>query len=138
MGPCTGEPLNSPRVLLADDSPTVLEAVSRMLTPDFEIVGTVSDGLSLIAEVQRLHPDVLILDMFMPGLNGIEVVRELKKRQSVGSMIFLTVYQDPVFVEEAQALGAMGYVLKSSADRDLIPAIREALQGHFFHSPSLQ
>jgi DNA-binding NarL/FixJ family response regulator len=130
--------MNSPRVLLADDSPTVLEAVSRMLAPEFEVVGSVSDGASLIEEARRLSPDVMIVDLFMPRINGIEAARELKKRHIPGRIIFLSVYEDASFVETAQALGAMGYVLKSSADRDLVRAIREALQGRFFHSPSLQ
>ena len=121
---------------MADDSPTALEAISRMLTPEFEIVGTVSDSASLIEQAQRLSPDVMIVDLFMPG-SGIEAARELKKRRVSGRIIFLTVYEDASFVEAAQSLGAMGYVLKSSADRDLIRAIHEALQGHFFHSPSL-
>ena len=72
-------PLNSPGILLADDNPTVIEAVSRMLTPEFEIVGTVGDGVSLVAAAQRLRPDVMIVDLFMPGLNGMEAARELKK-----------------------------------------------------------
>ena len=109
-----------------------------MLAPEFEIVGRVSDGLSLISEARRLSPDVMVVDLFMPGLSGIEAVRELKKRHIPGSIIFLTVYDDATFVEAAQATGALGYVLKSSADRDLAPAIREALQGRFFHSPSLK
>ena len=121
---------------MADDSPTALESISRMLTPEFEIVGTVSDSASLIEQAQRLSPDVMIVDLFMPG-SGIEAARELKKRHVPGRIIFLTVYEDASFVEAAQSLGAMGYVLKSSADRDLIRAIHEALQGHFFHSPSL-
>jgi DNA-binding NarL/FixJ family response regulator len=130
-------PLNSPKVLLADDSPTVLEALSRMLTPQFEIVGSVSDGASLIEEARRLSPDVMIVDLFMPGVSGIDAARELKKRHVPGRIIFLTVYEDATFVETAKALGAMGYVLKSSADRDLVPAIQEALQGNFFYSSSL-
>ena len=132
------KPLNPPTVLLADDSPDVLEAVSRILTPEFNIVGTVSDGLSLLSEARRLNPDVMVVDLFMPGLSGIEAARELKKRHSPGSIIFFTVYDDPSFVDAAQAAGAMGYVLKSSGDRDLVPAIREALQGRFFHSPALK
>ena len=131
-------PLNLPKVLLADDSPDVLESVSRMLTPEFEIVGRVSDGLSLISEARRLSPDVMVVDLFMPGLSGIEVARELKKRHNPGSIIFLSVDDDASFVEAAQAIGAKGYVLTSSADRDLVPAIREALQGRFYHSPSLK
>ena len=68
-----------------------------MLTPEFEIVGTVGDGLSLISEARRLNPDVMVVDLFMPGLSGIEAARELKKRHSPGSIIFLTVYDDPSF-----------------------------------------
>ena len=132
------KPLNIPRVLLADDSPDVLVAVGRILTPDFDIVGKVGDGLSLISEARRLSPDVMVVDLFMPGLSGLEAARELKKRHNPGCIIFLTVYDDASFMEAAQAAGALGYVLKSSADRDLIPAIREALQGRFFHSPSLK
>jgi DNA-binding NarL/FixJ family response regulator len=126
--------LNPPRVLLADDNPTVLDAVSRMLTPVFEIVGRVSNGVSLIAEARKLRPDVMIVDFSMPELGGLEAARELKKRHIPGCVIFLTVHEDASFVEEAQAVGAMGYVLKSSADRDLVPAIREALEGRFFDS----
>jgi DNA-binding NarL/FixJ family response regulator len=122
---------------LADDNPNVVEAVSRMLTPEFDVIGAVSDGMSLITEARRFSPDVMIVDMCMPGLSGIEAARELKKRHITGSIIFLTIYEDPSFVQEIRALGAMGYVLKSSADRDLVPAIREALQGRFYKSPSL-
>jgi DNA-binding NarL/FixJ family response regulator len=129
--------MTPPRILLADDSPTVLEAVNRMLTPEFEIVGTVSDGVSLITAARRFCPDVMIVDLFMPGLDGIEAACELKKQHIKGEIVFLTVCEDPSFLEAARALGAMGYVLKSSADRDLIPAIREALQGRFFQSPAL-
>ena len=134
----SGQPVNSPRVLLGDDNATVLEVVSRMLFPEFEIVGAVRDGVSLVAEARRLNPDVMIVDISMPGLGGIEAIRELKKQPFDPKVIFLSVYEDPSFVEEARALGAMGYVLKSSADRDLIPAIHEALQGHFYQSQSLQ
>ena len=130
--------MNLPSVLLADDDPTVLEAVSRMLHSEFDIVATVRDGVSLVAEARRLNPEVMIVDLFMSGLSGIEAIRELKKQHFKGKAIFLTLYEDSCFVEEARALGAMGYVLKASADRDLLPAIHEALLGHFFQSPSLR
>lgn len=126
--------LKPPSVLLADDNPSVLEAISRMLSPEFEIVGVVTDGVSLVTEARRLRPDVMITDIVMPGLSGIEAARELKKHSVAGSIVFLTFFHEPSFVEEARSLGAMGYVLKSSADRDLIPAIHEALQGRFFQS----
>ena len=130
--------MNPPSILLADDDPSVLEALSRMLSPEFKIVGKVTDGVSLVAEARRLSPDVMIVDIAMPHLSGIEAARELKKCPVRGVVVFLTVFQDSSFVEEARALGAMGYVLKSSADRDLIPAIHEALQGRFFQSPWLR
>jgi DNA-binding NarL/FixJ family response regulator len=131
-------PVNPPSILLADDNPSVLESVSRILSPEFEVVGTVTDGVSLVAEARRLRPDVMIVDLSMPGLSGMQAARELKKGSVPGRIVFLTVFHDPSLVEEARSLGAMGYVLKSSADRDLIPAIHEALQGHFFQSPSLR
>ena len=91
----------------------------------------------LWSEARRLSPDVMIVDIAMPHLSGIEAARELKKCPVRGVVVFLTVFQDSSFVEEARALGAMGYVLKSSADRDLIPAIHEALQGRFLQYPWL-
>src|SRR4030095_16647815 len=105
---------------------------------EFTSVRTGAEVQSFIAEARKLNPDVMVVDLFMPGVSGIEAARELKKRHNRGSIIFLTVYDDASFVEAAQAIGAMGYVLKSSADRDLVPAIREALQGRFYHSPSLK
>jgi DNA-binding NarL/FixJ family response regulator len=130
--------MSATRVLLADGSPDVLEAVSRMLTPEFEIVGMVADGSSLVGRAQELKPDVMIVDLLMPGLSGFEAIRRLKKRRVPGAVIFLTVYNDLALAEEARALGAMGYVLKSSADRELLPAIRDAQQGCFFLSPGLR
>jgi DNA-binding NarL/FixJ family response regulator len=125
------------RVLLADDNDTVLQLVQRILEADFEIVGAVKDGKSLVAAARKLRPDIMIVDVFMPGMNGIEAVRQLKKRHVQGSIIFLTVHKDLAFADEARAIGAMGYVLKSSADRDLVPAIEEARAGRFFLSSGL-
>jgi DNA-binding NarL/FixJ family response regulator len=125
------------RVLLADDNETVLRSVRRLLEAEFEIVGTVKDGQSLVAAARKLKPDVMIVDVFMPGMNGIEAARQLKKRHVKGSIIFLTVHRDLALADEARALGAMGYVLKSSADRDLVLAIQEAQAGRFFLSSAL-
>lgn len=125
------------RVLLADDNETVLQSVQRILEPHFEVVGAVKDGVSLVAAAKKLKPDVMIVDVFMPGMSGIEAAKQLKKHHVKGSIIFLTVLQDPALADEARAMGAMGYVLKSSADRDLVLAIQEALQGRFFLSPAL-
>jgi DNA-binding NarL/FixJ family response regulator len=125
------------RVLLADDNETVLQSVQRLLEAEFEIVGVVKDGQSLVAAARKLKPDVMIVDVFMPGMNGIEAARQLKKRHVKGSIIFLTVHRDLALADEARAIGAMGYVLKTSADRDLVPAIQEARAGRFFLSSAL-
>jgi DNA-binding NarL/FixJ family response regulator len=126
------------RVLLADDNDMVLQSVQRILEAHFEIVGAVKDGVSLVAAAQKLNPDVMIVDVFMPGIGGVEAARQLKKHHLKGSIIFLTVLQDSAFADEARAMGAMGYVLKSSADRDLVLAVQEALQGRFFLSSALK
>lgn len=123
--------------MIADDNDTVLQSVRRILEPEFEIVGIVKDGQSLVAAAHKLKPDIMIIDIFMPGMNGFEAARQLKKRHVTGSMIFLTVHQDVALADEARSIGAMGYVLKSSADRDLVPAIQEAQAGRFFLSAAV-
>ena len=125
------------RVLIADDNDTVLQSVRRILEAEFEIVGVVKDGQSLVLTAPKLKPDIMIIDIFMPGMNGLEAARRLKKRHVSGSIIFLTVHQDAALADEARSIGAMGYVLKSSADRDLIPAIQEAQAGRFFRSAAV-
>ena len=130
--------MSATRVLLADSSPAVLEAITRMLEPEFDVIGTVRDGSSLVGEAERLKPDVMIVDLLMPGLSGFEAIRRLKKRHVPAPVIFLTVYNDLTLAEEARAIGAMGYVLKPSADRELLPAIRDAQQGCFFLSARLK
>jgi DNA-binding NarL/FixJ family response regulator len=129
--------MSATRVLLADSSPAVMEVVTRMLKPEFDVIGAVSDGSSLVREAEKLKPDVMIVDLLMPGLSGFEAIRRLKKRRVPAAVIFLTVHNDLALAEEARAIGAMGYVLKSSADRELLPAIRDARQGCFFLSPEL-
>ena len=126
------------RVLLADDSPAVLEVVRRILEPEFEVVGSVADGFSLLKAAKELKPDILIVDAMMPGLSGVETIRLLKKRRLPGRAILLTILQDPALVEEVRCTDALGYDVKASADRDLADAIHEALQGHFYLSPVLR
>ena len=130
--------MSATRVLLADSSPVVLEAVTRMLEPEFEVIGTVRDGSSLVGAAEKLKPDVMIIDVHMPGLSGFEAIRRLKKRRVPATVIFLTVHSDMALAQEARFIGAMGYVLKPSADRELRPAIRDAQQGCFFLSPGLR
>jgi DNA-binding NarL/FixJ family response regulator len=130
--------MSATRVLLADSSSEVLEAVTRMLEPEFDVIGTVRDGTSLVGEAERLKPDLMIVDLLMPGLSGLEAIRRLKKRHVPAAVIVLTVHNDLALAEEARAIGAMGYVLKPSADRELLPAIRNAQQGSFFLSAGLR
>jgi DNA-binding NarL/FixJ family response regulator len=130
--------MSATRVLLADSNTAVLEAVTRMLEPEFDVISTVRDGTSLVGEAERLKPDLMIVDLLMPGLSGLEAIRQLKKRHLPVAVIFLTVYNDLALAEEARAIGAMGYVLKPSADRELLPAIRNAQQGRFFLSAGLR
>jgi DNA-binding NarL/FixJ family response regulator len=125
------------RILLADDSPAVLAGIRRLLDPEFEIVGSVSDGLALLDAAKALRPEVMIVDIMMPGLSGLEAVRRLGKTPRFNAVaIILTVFDDPSMVAEARAAGAMGYVVKSAADRDLVNAIHASLEGKFYSSPT--
>lgn len=125
------------RILLADDSPAVLAGIRQLLDPEFEIVGSVSDGLALMAAAKSLRPDVMIIDVMMPGLSGLEAVKRLRKLPRFNAIaIILTVFDDPSMVAEARAVGAMGYVVKSAADRDLVNAIHASIEGRFYSSPT--
>ena len=129
--------LPKPTVLVADDHSLVLERVVSLLRPDFEVVGTANNGSNLVAEAQRLQPDVIVLDITMPVLNGIEAAHELREIGSTARLVFLTVHEGSAFVEACIAEGAQGYVSKSRLATDLIPAINEALSGHRFISPTV-
>ena len=125
-------------VLLADDQQGVLDAISKLLDGEFRIVAAVRDGERVIEAVGRLNPDLLLLDISMPVLSGIEAAARLKLKESARSpkLIFVTVHEDPDYVEAAFAVGARGYVVKRRLAVDLLPAIREVLQGRTFISPS--
>jgi len=125
-----------PRILLADDQKEMLRVVKLILSDDFTVVGTVYDGMRAIELAASLHPDVLVLDISMPGTNGIEAACYLKEHGSEVRVIFLTVHSDPEFVEAALSAGALGYVLKASLTTDLVPAIRAAMRGSIFISRS--
>jgi DNA-binding NarL/FixJ family response regulator len=127
--------LKRARVLLGDDHTIILEGVRRILEPHFEVVGAVADGRALIAAVEELHPDVVVADISMPLLNGIEVARQLQKSQSGAKIIFLTMHPDATYATEAFRAGASGYVLKSSAAGELVTAIQEALRGRTYITP---
>jgi DNA-binding NarL/FixJ family response regulator len=124
-----------PRILLADDHAILLEAFKALLEPEFDVVGTVTDGRALLAEFSRLNPDVVLIDISMPLLNGLDAGRQLKAQQRSVRLIYLTMNPDPDLAGEALRLGASGYVLKSSAASELTQAIREALRGRTYITP---
>jgi DNA-binding NarL/FixJ family response regulator len=124
-------------VLLADDHEDFLAIVVNHLEPHFEVVGAVNNGRALLGEAVRLQPDLIILDISMPVLNGFETARVLKSMRSRAKVVFLTVYADPDYVQAAFGVGALGYVLKSELASDLLSCLREALAGRSFVSPAL-
>lgn len=124
------------KVLLADDNPSLLVDFQRVLDREFEIVSTVADGRALLEQYDRLHPEVIVTDISMPLMDGFEAVAKLPHRGKP-RIIFLTVHEEQAFVEEAKALGAMGYVLKRSRPTVLVDAIRSAFEGRFFLCPEL-
>ena len=125
------------RILLADDHAALLAETARLLGQEHDVVGTVANGRELVAAAERLDPDVIVLDISMPGLDGFEAARRLKQSGCRSKLIFLTVWEDPDFAREAMALGADAYVVKSRLASDLVPAIAEALAEHHFVSPTL-
>ena len=127
--------MTRPRILMADDHQMLLEAFKALLEPDFEVVGTVTDGRMLLEEFARLHPDVVLLDVAMPLLNGLDAGRQLKAQRRSVKLIYLTMNPDPDLAGEALRLGASGYVLKSSAAQELKQAIHEALRGRSYITP---
>jgi len=129
--------LNRTRVLLADDHEAVLDRVKSLLEKEFQVVGTARDGQAAIEAVAELNPDVLILDISMPVLTGIQTAVRLKLMKSEVRIVFLTVHEDPDFVREALATGALGYVAKPRLATDLPLAIKEVLAGRSFVSPSI-
>ncbi len=117
------------RVLLADDHEAMLDRVARLLATECNVVGTVTDGQQALDAVRELKPDVLVLDISMPVMNGIETARHLKEAGSETRIVFLTVHDDPNFVREALKAGALGYVIKQHIASDLVAAIKKAHAG---------
>ena len=123
------------RVLLADDHPIVVEGLATLLKNRFDLVGTVSNGNELIDLARKLRPDVIVADISMPVVSGLEALRRLKAAKSDAKVIFLTMHADAQLATEAFRAGASGYVLKQSAGEELIAAIQEALQGRTYLTP---
>jgi DNA-binding NarL/FixJ family response regulator len=125
------------RVLLADDHRMVAEGLRSLLEPEFELVGIVENGRALIEAVEQLRPDVIVADVSMPLLNGIEAVRQIKKNHENIKVVFLTMHPDITYAVSAFEAGALGYVLKHSAPAELSVAIRQALAGKKYVTPLL-
>jgi DNA-binding NarL/FixJ family response regulator len=126
-----------PRVLLADDHPAVLALTAVALAGQCFVVGSVGDGRALLAEAERLHPDVIVLDITMPRLDGIEAARQLRRSHRPARLVFLTVHEDADFARAALDAGGLGYVVKARLASDLLPAIRAALADRRFISPTI-
>jgi DNA-binding NarL/FixJ family response regulator len=127
--------MKRPRIVLADDHSLLLGAFKSFLEPEFEVVGTFLDGRTLVEKVKDLHPDVIVLDIGMPLMNGLSAGQKLKQDIPAVKLIYLTMNQDPDLAAEAFKLGASGYLLKSSAASELAFAIREALTGRSYVTP---
>ncbi len=125
------------RVLMADDHAEIMTQTGNVLSGEFEIVGSVSNGVDLIKAAAQLDPDVVVLDITMPGLDGIEAARRLKRSGCRAKLVFLTVHEDPDYVRAALQSGGAAYVIKARLASDLITAIHEALADHRFVSPTL-
>ena len=129
--------MKRPRIILADDHQIVLDGLKSLLEPEFDLVSIVEDGRSLVKEADRLQPDVIVADISMPLLNGIEAVEQLKKKDIRAKIIFLTMHPDVTYATRAFEAGASGYVLKHSASSELITAIREVLKGRKYITPRI-
>jgi len=122
---------------LADDHRVVSEGLGRLLGDDFELVGTAEDGRALVTAAKKLQPDVVVADISMPHLNGIEAMAQLKKDNPRIKVVFLTMHQDPAYARRALEAGAAGFVVKHSAPAELVMAIEAALKGQTFITPAL-
>ena len=126
-----------PRILVADDHRAMLDTLVQLLSHDFDVVAAVPDGLSAVTQAEQLEPDLLVLDIAMPGLNGIAAAARLKERGSTAKIVFVTNMRGREFVQESLALGDIGFVVKDRLVADLLPAIRSVLAGEGFVSPSV-
>jgi DNA-binding NarL/FixJ family response regulator len=126
------------KIFLADDQKDVLRVVASILDDEFQIVGLAEEGRGVLELVPNLSPDVLVLDILMPVVNGVEAALQLKATGSRTKVIFLTVNQDPDFMQAAMSTGAQAYVLKQHMATDLLPSLWYVLAGHTFVSPCMR
>ena len=120
------------RIIVADDNPEIVQQVTSLLEPEFDVVGVAGDGTELLRMAECLKPDVVVTDFQMPCLNGIHAGQELLSKQMCKAIVLLTMYEEPHLIGAAVKAGILGFVLKSSAAQDLIPAISAALSGRAY------
>jgi DNA-binding NarL/FixJ family response regulator len=125
------------RILMADDHQMVAEGLRSLLEPAYELVGIVEDGRELVEAAQRLQPDVIVADITMPVLNGLDAIEQIRKMGCQAKVIFLTMHRDALYAARAMHAGASGFVLKHSACTELLTAIAEALAGRTYVTPSI-
>ena len=126
-----------PRVLVADDHRAMLDMLVRLLSREYDVVAAVMDGQAVVTKALQLEPDLLVLDIAMPELNGIAAASRLKERGSAAKVVFVTNLRDREFVQESLALCGIGFVVKDRLIADLFPAIRQVLAGEPFVSPTV-
>jgi DNA-binding NarL/FixJ family response regulator len=129
--------VNRARILLADDNDLLLELTAKMLTASFDVVGIAHDGTELVSKALLLHPDVIVADIVMPNLTGIEAIHQLLEAGLGAKVVFLTIHSEDEYLQACLEEGALGYVVKTDMRDDLIPAINAAIAGRLFVSPSL-
>lgn len=127
--------MDTVRLLLVDDNPDVLRQVIQLVPSEFEVVGTLPDGAGLSGAMAAHRPDIIVLDVTLPGLSGIALARQLRNAGCPAKVVFLTVHSDPDYVRAALTAGAIGYVVKTRLSLDLVPALQAAFQGTRFISP---
>jgi DNA-binding NarL/FixJ family response regulator len=124
-----------PRIVLVDNYPAILHQMLPLISTEFEVVAVFEDGSLLAGLMHKINPDLIVLDITLPGLNGIEIAALLQKTGTSAKIVFFTVHADPDYAREAFHLGAMGFVVKMRLASDLMPALRAALSGQRFLSP---
>ena len=128
--------MSKPRILLVDDNQAILDCLVRMLGRDYTIVGAIRDGPRMLDAVAILKPDIVVMDISMPEMSGLELARLMQEHAAAPPVVFVTVHEDTEFMEAAQAVGAAGYVVKSTMETELKPTFERALKGQRFVVPA--
>ena len=127
--------MSKPRVIIADDHTMLVEAFEKLLSPECDVIAKVADGRALLAAVDELHPDVVVLDLSMPLLNGLDAARQIKQSHPTVRLVFVTMNEDPDLAAQAFRMGGAAYLLKRSAGSELLTAIREAMRHRSYVTP---